>query len=80
MTCIPHAASGIVFIYNIGLVLPHPLVITMDIAIGIYNNTISNWRDSRILDLNPDIAYLLPNATIDPLHRTDNSATVIILL
>jgi phosphate transport system substrate-binding protein len=76
VTCVPYAASGIAFVYNLGVQLPENLIITFEVAVGIYNGTITRWTDPAITRLNPNIATSLPNTTIDPLHRTDVSGTV----
>jgi phosphate transport system substrate-binding protein len=52
------------------------LRLTGPVIADIYLNRITNWNDPRISELNPDVK--LPNLPIDPVHRTDGSATTFV--
>ncbi len=75
---IPAFAGSVVMAYRIdplGLSSP-PLNFTRDVIVDIYLGKISRWNDDRIVDLNPEVAILLPDSAIVLVYRLnfpDNS-------
>ncbi len=68
---LPHYISPIAIPYNLPGV--DSLNLTPDVIGGIFANTITNWSDPAIAELNPDAA--LPDLAINPVHRSDESGT-----
>jgi phosphate transport system substrate-binding protein len=68
---LPHYISPIAVPYNLEGVES----LNLDPAVigGIFANTISNWNDPAIADLNPDTEF--PDLAINPVHRSDESGT-----
>jgi len=69
---IPEALGSIAIFYNIPGVKAS-LNLTGPILAGIYNGSITSWKDARITALNPGVN--LPPSTIVPVHRSDGSGT-----
>ena len=68
---LPHYISPIAIPFNLSGV--DSLDLTPEVIGGIFANTISNWSDPAIVDLNPDTD--LPDLPINPVHRSDESGT-----
>jgi phosphate transport system substrate-binding protein len=68
---LPHYISPIAIPFNLSGV--DTLNLTPEVIGGIFANTITNWSDPVIADLNPDVA--LPDLAINPVHRSDESGT-----
>jgi phosphate transport system substrate-binding protein len=68
---LPHYISPIAIPYNLSGV--DSLNLTPDVIAGIFANTITNWSDPAIAELNPDAS--LPDLAINPVHRSDESGT-----
>lgn len=83
----PMVAGAVVPVYNIALKpVPTPaagataiklpaLVLDRQTLVDIYNGTVNNWSDPKIVALNPDLKDYLPSATITTVHRSDASGT-----
>lgn len=73
----PVAAGGVVIAYNLTDAQGNPigkgLKLTPDVIADIFLGHITNWKDERIGQLNPDIA--LPDMPIVVAHRSDSSGT-----
>ncbi len=68
---LPHYISPIAVAYNLPSV-PELNLTTAAVA-GIFAGEITNWNDPAIVDANPDAD--LPDLTINPVHRSDESGT-----
>jgi ABC-type phosphate transport system substrate-binding protein len=77
--CYPFGASGIVFAYNIPDFSDNILNLTPELILGIFNGTITNWRDPKMLEVNFNISMFLPNQTIVPVYRFSESGTTYML-
>ena len=62
---------AVVIIYNIPGV--SNLNLSLEVAVGIYNGSLTNWRDPLIQVLNPTVQ--LPDRKIIPIARSDKSGT-----
>jgi len=87
----PIVASAVVPIYNIkftapaataGKGTPTPtaaplpkLVLDRQTLVDIYNAKVKTWNDPEILNTNPGLKDVLPNAPITAVHRSDGSGT-----
>jgi phosphate transport system substrate-binding protein len=84
----PMVASAVVPIYNIklhaakvGAGIPTPaassaqLILDRQTLVDIYNGKVKTWNDPAILNLNPDLTDVLPDAPIAVVHRSDGSGT-----
>jgi phosphate transport system substrate-binding protein len=73
----PMLAGAVVPIYNIeGLPADaKPLILDRATLVGIYDGTIKNWNDPKLVAINPDLATVLPNKPITAVHRSDGSGT-----
>lgn len=68
---LPVYVSPIAIIFNIAGVTE--LILDADTLAGIFAGTITQWNDAAITALNPGVN--LPNAAINPVHRSDKSGT-----
>ncbi|MEZ5375780.1 MAG: phosphate ABC transporter substrate-binding protein PstS [Acidimicrobiales bacterium] len=68
---LPHYISPIAVAYNLPSVTD--LKLTTAALAGIFAGEITNWNDPAIADANPDAE--LPDLTINPVHRSDESGT-----
>lgn len=68
---LPHYISPIAIPYNLDGV--DRLNLSPELIGGIFANTISNWNDPAIAELNPDTEF--PDLAINPVHRSDESGT-----
>ena len=68
---LPHYISPIAVAYNLPSV-PELNLSTAALA-GIFSGEITNWNDPAIAETNPDAD--LPDLTINPVHRSDESGT-----
>src|ERR1043165_7823061 len=82
----PVLAGAVVIIYNIEPSKDYPsdfkvpaLVLDRQLLVDIYNGTVNQWNDPRIVALNPQLADYLPDAAITVLHRSDASGTTELL-
>lgn len=68
---LPMTAGSVAVAYNLpgveGLKLPR------DVFVGIFNGTINQWNDPKIVAANPDLK--LPSSPITVVHRADGSGT-----
>jgi phosphate transport system substrate-binding protein len=78
----PILAGAVVVTYNIEPSRDHPpsrevptLVLDRQLLVDIYNGTVNQWNDPRILALNAQWADDLPEAPITVVHRSDASGT-----
>lgn len=73
----PTVAGAVVVAYNVkdtdGNDIPGGLKLTPDVIAGIFLGKITQWNDSRLATLNPDVK--LPNQEIIVAHRSDGSGT-----
>ncbi|MDF7673195.1 phosphate ABC transporter substrate-binding protein PstS [Acetobacteraceae bacterium ESL0709] len=69
----PTVMSGVVVIVHLKSVPRNTLRLDGPVLAGIYAGMITDWNDSRIQALNPDIK--LPDEEIVPIHRADGSGT-----
>lgn len=67
--------SAVVLVFNIPNVTK--LVLSLDVAVGIYNGTIQTWNHPEIVRLNPQIE--LPSENIVPVARADDSGSTNVL-
>ena len=67
----PTVATAIVPVYNLPGI--EKLVLSREALVGIFNGTITNWRDSIITTTN--VGVTLPDETIIPMARGDGSGT-----
>jgi len=68
---IPAYISPIAIIFNLDGI--SSLNLDPDTLAGIFTGEITNWSDAAIADQNPDVE--LPDLTITPVHRSDESGT-----
>ncbi len=68
---IPHYISPIAVAFNLEGI--DELNMSADVIGGIFDDSITNWNDAAIADLNPDVE--LPDLAINPVHRSDESGT-----
>lgn len=72
---IPESAGAAVPVYNLPTV-SHRLNFTGQVLAAIYLGDITNWNDTAIQALNPNVT--LPDATIVVVHRSDGSGTTFV--
>lgn len=72
---LPVYISPLAVIYNLDGLNDEHLVMTAEVIANIFNGTITRWNDSRIAELNPDLADKLPDTAITPVWRSDKSGT-----
>ncbi|QTF49773.1 putative serine/threonine-protein kinase/receptor [Acanthamoeba polyphaga mimivirus] len=65
LAVMPLAAFSIVPAYNIPEIVGKTLVLDIDVIVKIYLGEITNWNDTKIRNLNPEISNYLPNAIIN---------------
>jgi len=70
---LPHYISPIAIPYNLPSLEGETLNLSPDVIAGIFANTITVWNDPAIAADNPDLE--LPDTTINPVHRSDESGT-----
>jgi len=70
---LPHYISPIALPYNLPSIGDTQLNLTPELIAGIFANTITNWTDPAIAEVNPDIEF--PDLAINPVHRSDDSGT-----
>jgi len=70
---LPHYISPIAIPYNLPSLDGETLNLTPDVIAGIFANEITVWNDPAIAADNPDLE--LPDTTINPVHRSDESGT-----
>jgi len=70
---LPHYISPIALPYNLPSLDGQTLNLSSDVIAGIFANKITNWNDHAIAADNPDLE--LPDMTINPVHRSDESGT-----
>lgn len=70
---LPHYISPIALPYNLPSLEGQTLNLSSDVIAGIFSNDIANWNDELIAADNPDLE--LPDTTINPVHRSDESGT-----
>ncbi|MGB3735479.1 MAG: phosphate ABC transporter substrate-binding protein PstS [Ilumatobacter sp.] len=68
---LPHYISPIAIPFNLDGV--DSLNLSPELIGGIFANTVENWNDPAIAELNPDTE--LPDLAINPVHRSDESGT-----
>lgn len=68
---LPHYVSPIVVAFNLPDITE--LNLSPDVMAGIFAGTITAWNDDAIAADNPDVE--LPDTTINPVHRSDESGT-----
>lgn len=68
---LPHYISPIAIPYNLDGV--DSLNLSPELVAGIFANTITNWNDPAIAELNPGTEF--PDLAINPVHRSDESGT-----
>lgn len=73
---IPTTSGAVAVIYNLSGIASGQLRLTGEILAQIYLKKITNWNDSRIKALNPNIN--LPDQPIAVVHRSDGSGTTYI--
>jgi phosphate transport system substrate-binding protein len=83
----PMVAGAVVPVYNIAFKpVPTPeagktaitlpkLVLDRQTLVDIYNGTVTNWSDPKIIAFNPGLKDFLPSAAITTVHRSDASGT-----
>lgn len=78
----PLLAGAVVIIYNIQPSKDYPpdfevprLVLDRQTLVGIYNGTVTQWDDPKLIALNEPLADYLPEAVITVIHRSDASGT-----
>jgi phosphate transport system substrate-binding protein len=72
----PTLIGGVVPVINLRGMLPGQLKLSGKVLADIYLGKITRWSDAAIQGLNPGLA--LPNANIEPVHRSDGSGTTFI--
>jgi len=70
---IPETCGGVIVAYNLPGIKASGLRLTADIIASIYQGNITKWNDSDIASINP--GFVLPNADIVTIHRSDSSGT-----
>ena len=70
---LPHYISPIAIPYNLPSLEGETLDLSADVIAGIFANEITEWNDPAIAADNPDLE--LPDTTINPVHRSDESGT-----
>jgi phosphate transport system substrate-binding protein len=70
---LPHYISPIAIPYNLPSLEGQTLNLTAEVIAGIFANEITVWNDPAIAADNPDLE--LPDTTINPVHRSDESGT-----
>ena len=70
---LPHYISPIAIPYNLPSLEGETLDLTPEVIAGIFANEITVWNDPAIAADNPDLE--LPDTTINPVHRSDESGT-----
>ena len=68
---LPHYVSPIAIPYSLDGI--DSLNLSPDLIAGIFANTIDNWNDPAIAELNPGAQF--PDLAINPVHRSDESGT-----
>lgn len=68
---IPTALGAVVLSYNLKEI--SDLKLTSELISEIFRGKITNWNDTKIKAINPDLN--LPNKTITPVYRSDGSGT-----
>lgn len=75
---IPLFVSAQAIIYHIqGMPQSVHLNLTGSVLADIYNGTITDWNDPRIVALNPTADRFLPDRSIVPVHQADGSSTTL---
>lgn len=72
----PTVMGGVVPVINLSGVNPGELKLTGEILADIYMGQITDWQDTRIVDLNPELN--IPKEKITVVHRSDGSGTTFI--
>ncbi len=70
---LPHYISPIALPYNLPSLEGETLNLSPEVIAGIFANEITVWNDPLIAADNPDLD--LPDTTINPVHRSDESGT-----
>ncbi len=70
---LPHYISPIAIPYNLPSLEGQTLNLSAEVIAGIFANEITEWNDPAIAADNPDLE--LPDTTINPVHRSDESGT-----
>ncbi|MES2154178.1 MAG: phosphate ABC transporter substrate-binding protein PstS [bacterium] len=70
----PDTIGPVAVVYNVDG-LPNGVHLTVDVVGQIFAGNIGKWDDNAIKTLNPDVASLLPSATIGIVYRSDSSGT-----
>ena len=70
---LPHYISPIAIPYNLPSLEGETLNLSAEVIAGIFANEITEWNDPAIAADNPDLE--LPDTTINPVHRSDESGT-----
>jgi phosphate transport system substrate-binding protein len=70
---LPHYISPIAIPYNLPSLEGQTLNLSAEVIAGIFANEITVWNDPAIAADNPDLE--LPDTTINPVHRSDESGT-----
>ena len=70
---LPHYISPIAIPYNLPSLEGETLNLSPEVIAGIFANEITVWNDPAIAADNPDLE--LPDTTINPVHRSDESGT-----
>ncbi len=70
---LPHYISPIALPYNLPSLDGETLNLSPEVIAGIFANEITVWNDPAIAADNPDLE--LPDTTINPVHRSDESGT-----
>jgi phosphate transport system substrate-binding protein len=70
---LPHYISPIALPYNLPSLEGETLNLSPEVIAGIFANEITVWNDPTIAADNPDLE--LPDTTINPVHRSDESGT-----
>ena len=78
----PILAGAVVVIYNFVPARDYPadfkvpaLVLDRQTLVDIYNGTVNQWNDPKIMALNPQLADYLPQAAMTVVYRSDGSGT-----
>lgn len=72
----PTVMGGVVPVINLSGVNPGELKLTGEILADIYMGQITDWQDTRIVNLNPELN--IPKEKITVVHRSDGSGTTFI--